>query len=102
VPPDPPVPTSATWAGGSAPVYVFFDQALASNPAADTGNWSLRLGGFVHTVTGVNVSPVGVALQHTAGPSLPGPDTVSFDPPPFDVIGANGAPVAAFSTLPVT
>jgi hypothetical protein len=75
---------------------------LASNPAADTANWSLRLGGFMHTVTGVNVAPVGVALSHTGGPANPGPDVVSFSPPPFDVTGAGGDPVAAFSNLPVT
>jgi hypothetical protein len=102
VPPDPPVPTSATWAGGSAPVYVFFDRALGTNPTCDTGNWFLRLGGFAQTVTGVNMAPVAVAIARTNGPANPGPDIVSYSPPPDDIVGGDGTPVAAFSNLPVT
>lgn len=96
--PDPPVPAGATWQSGTAIVVVTFDQALADG-ALDAGNWFVSTGGPA-SVTGAAVVGGVVQVQLNAAPLSV--NTVSFAPPPFDVVAAgSGLAAAAFSGFPV-
>ena len=99
---DAPVPISASWTGGAAPVVVKFDGDLETAAAVDTLNWFVRLNDQSQFITGVSVSGDEVTVSRASGLGAPGPNVVSYSPPPFDVRGLNGAAVAAFSNLTVT
>lgn len=68
----------------------------------DPTNWFVRVGGFSQNiVSALAVAPNQVLVtSFGAGPD-PGPDVVSYSPPPFDVVGPTG-PAAAFSDYPIT
>lgn len=81
---------------------VTFDQPLAADPALDAGNWSARADGDIRA--GVSAATAGdqvVVVTSPAGPN-PGPDVVTFTPPPFDVLSAaGGLPAAGFADYPL-
>jgi len=96
--PEPPVPAGATWESGTAIVEVTFDQPL-ENGALDAGNWAVATGSPA-SVTGASVVGGVVQVQLNAAPLSV--STVSFAPPPFDVVAAgSGLAAAAFSGFPV-
>jgi len=107
VPPSPPagpVPVAAAL-NGAGPATVTFDQPLVPG-ALDPANWFLRFNNtFISPlVIPGNPSAAGSTVSiifFTAGPD-PGPDVVSFSPPPNDVVSlATAIPAAAFSDFPL-
>jgi len=94
-----PVPILATWT--SPKCTVTFSQALTPGPL-DTGNWFVRVGGRSQTIfLAAAVAPDKAELTSIGSGANPGPDVVSYSPPPFDVTGPTGdAP--AFSDFPIT
>jgi len=86
------------WESGTAIVVVTFDQPL-ENGALDSGNWTVVTGGPA-SVTGASV--VGGVVQVTLSAAPLSVSSVSFAPPPFDVVAAgSGLAAAAFSGFPV-
>lgn len=92
------MPSSATWQSGTSVVEVTFDQALEDG-ALDAGNWTVVVGGPA-SVTGASVVSGVVQVQLSAAPLSV--TSVSYDPPPFDVVAAGSASAAeAFADYPV-
>lgn len=80
---------------------VQFSTSLTLGPL-DTGNWFVRVGNRSQTIfTAVASAPDLVLLTSIGSGPNPGPDVVSYSPPPFDVIGPPG-PAPAFSDFPIT
>lgn len=79
-----------------------FDRPLVAAGVLDTGNWAVRVANNLHVITGVSAS--GNAVTVLLGGLIPnvGPDQVTYSPPPFDVLGENGAAAKSFSGFPVT
>ena len=99
----PPVPLAAHFYGAIATVE--FDRFLTSGPL-DVSNWFVRYGGLSKTVNAADAEghvPGILDLYLLAGgvPN-PGPDVVSYSPPPFDVVSRTGIPAAAFADYPIT
>lgn len=83
-------------------MVVTFDGTLTANPALDASNWWAYYGGFLYT----GVSAVASGTQVTAelsksDPTLE-PDSVTFEPPPFDLLDSAGHRVHGFSAFPIT
>lgn len=101
---DGPVPLFAN-GGGTARVGVTFSENLTPgilNPA----NWSIRWLGFSAPPTGASVAAPGpgavVQLVPGLGVPDPGPDAVTFTPPPFDVTAlVDSAPAQGFVGFPL-
>lgn len=92
------MPSGATWESGSTLIEVTFDQPLEDG-ALDAGNWSFAPPGPA-VINGASVAGGVVQLQLSAAPLSV--STVSFAPPPFDVVAAgSGLSAAAFSGFPV-
>jgi hypothetical protein len=101
-----PRPISAT-VSASTSVYVLkFDVELVTG-VRDRFNWSWDL-----DITGPDLvftpnAPMVVnsftitGILTPSGSGVGGP-TVTYTPPPFDIVGTNGKPMAAFAGLPVT
>jgi hypothetical protein len=62
------------------------------------------VGDVVRTVTNVSILGPQVVLLTMAAAGDPGPDVVSYSPPPFDIISDTAKPTAApaFADFPVT
>jgi hypothetical protein len=88
-----------------AQVSVDFDAQLT--PAVlDVPNWFVRWGGNQITLTAAAAGgfPFGARVLLTKGLTVgsPGPNVVSFSPPPFDVTAlVGGAPAVAFANFPL-
>ena len=98
----PPLPISVTsvFLFPSLTVFVQFDHLL-TGLALSTAPWSIRFLDRVWDVISVRVSDDTLRLGTTRGIFSPGPDTVTFAPPPADVIALlTGIPAAGFS-LPI-
>jgi hypothetical protein len=86
---------------------VTFDRPLTPG-VGDLFNWSATasLGAGLQAWVPQPASPptaLGLTVTWTGrvlGIPVP-PPTISYDPPPFDIIGANGAPVALFHSFPL-
>ncbi|MBA7673280.1 hypothetical protein ES703_81474 [subsurface metagenome] len=84
-----------------ATVITFTDLIAAG--ALNNNNWFVRHANAIHVVTGANVFEGTVVLSTVPGVADPGPDVVSFDPPPFDVISdRTGLAALAFADFPLT
>lgn len=100
----PPVPILARYATPVGPVTVTFDQPLRPDPALETTNWFVRRNGQAPLVQTAFADANRVVLTLGMGPGNPGPNVVSFNPPPFDVQAAAPPhePTAAFTDFPLT
>ena len=105
---DPPVPQSASYSRGADLLTVIFDKPLAPGPIS-AANW-----------TGVRTDSGGIAVTNFVGSSAfaaagdtvtgtcvttvpgSGQSRVSYDASPPDLVGADGAPVAAFADFPLS
>ena len=99
---DPPVPTLATEFLGN--VEVTFSHNLVPG-LIDPTSWSGRFTDRLFTVDSAVVTAAGVALTNMLlGAANPGPDVVSWSPPPFDLLSdtARQVPAAAFADFPIT
>ena len=83
------------------PVLIDWSEVLQFDGGLDTGNWALRLNGMAQTITSATASGNSVVLTRVDGPVSPGPDEVSYSPPPYDVISAEGVPALGFDAYPV-
>lgn len=100
--PSEPKPISATYAGGAAQLIVTFDEPLIAAPFLVAANWTIRLNGYLQQFGSGSASGDVVTINRTDNVVDPGPDVVSFTPPPFDVVGVSGVPAPAFLGFPVT
>lgn len=98
----PPLPLAAHLGTPPIDVIVIFDRPLATVPILNIANWAVRLAGVAQFVNAAAAAGYCVSLATTPGFPDPGPDVVSYSPPPFDVVGAHTVPVAAFTALPIT
>lgn len=100
VPPDlRPAPILATWS--SPKCTVTFSQPLTPGPL-NPGNWFVRVGDRSQTIfIAAAVAPNTVELTSIGSGPNPGPDVVSYSPPPFDVTGPTGD-AQAFADYPIT
>lgn len=89
----------AVW--GPPRVNILFSTAITPGVLA-LGNWFARFGNIKLGLTNATAfAPNRVQLTALGGGADPGPDVVSYSPPPFDVIGPGG-PAAAFTDFPLT
>lgn len=97
LPLSPPLPTGATWAPLTNTFTVTFDKPLQADPALNAANWGLNQGIIAQFIGNAAVATpphvTGTMVPQIGGPPV---GTIRYDPPPFDVIGQNGLPVAAF------
>jgi len=100
LPSEAPLPVSATSNAAGTSFTVTFDAPLVPALLNPT-NWRIRRANSNNP--GISASATGSIVSGTASPGTPqfGPDRLFFDPPPFDLIGLNGLPVAAFD-MPYT
>lgn len=96
-----PVPVSAVWAELPKRVEVTFDVPLTAAIGLDVANWYAYRAGWLHTATAVSASgSVVTALMTQSDPSEL-PDSVTYQPPPYDVLSAAGQPAPAFAQYPI-
>ena len=97
-----PVPIAAVFDAGKTAVQVTFDQPLATDPALDTANWTMRIDGDAYSTSLAGALGPVVSLAITAGAPDPGIDQVTFAPPPNDVLAtSSGLAAAAFADYPL-
>lgn len=107
MPPEPPpLPIDATASTGTKLFTITFDRPLTPGPVS-AGNWVAE----ANLTTGPrNWNPLaqpvatGSVVTFTGddtGASLGGP-TISFEPPPFDLLGVTGVPAAGFTDFPLS
>lgn len=104
--PTAPVPIGATFSLSSQQVVTTFDQPLIAG-SIDTANWDVQLNigaGIRRWRPAGSVQAVGSRVQWIAmdvGSAFLA-STITYAPPPFDVLGLAGAmPAAAFAFSPV-
>jgi uncharacterized protein YlxW (UPF0749 family) len=69
----------------------------------DVANWTVRYNDFTYTVNAGGSAGAGVTLTLTQAGANPGADTVSYAPPPDDLVTLmNELPVLPFADFPVT
>lgn len=81
-----------------------FDRPLLPG-GLNTGNWTVRHGGFRYTCTGAIAAAPGshqVSAGFTAGAPDPGATSVDYAPPPPDLMATTTVPAAAFAAFPLT
>jgi hypothetical protein len=94
-----PVPVNAMWESGTAEIAVLFDQPLMDGPL-EASNWSYQPP-ELPTIVAAEVIEGNVLLTLNGPPAQV--NSVSYSPPPFDVVGADGGePAEGFSDFPVT
>ncbi len=100
---DAPVPTDGLWNDTTKLLDLTFSHPIRVAAPLDTGNWFIRFSGRSQTV--IAASAVGgIVRVLTSGiVSNPGPNVVSFSPPPFDVISDTVRPLRAeaFTDFPI-
>lgn len=100
--PEAPVPISAVKSGLPPIVTVTYDRPLTADPALDVGNWYAYVGGWLYTCTAAAASGNQVVVTLAASDPSINPDSVTYDPPPYDVLSSIGVPAAAMPQYPVT
>lgn len=98
----PPLPVTAVYSPLFQTIKVTFDQLLIPNALLDLPNWFARWQNTLRTFTSGQASGYTATFNTTVGAPNPGLDLVNFAPPPFDLFGQSGLPVAAFSGLNLT
>lgn len=102
---DPPVPIDASFNIGFGLVNVQFDRDLEVG-LLDPANWFVRFQNLERPVILPQVPPLGPDFVNMSTGIVvpdPGPDVVSYSPPPFDVISDtfNPTPADAFADFPL-
>lgn len=102
MPPNGPAPTKATFFTLPDRVVVDFDGPLTAGPL-DTANWFIRRlnQGWPTPSVAAAAAAVTITLGAPGWPN-PGFDSVSYRPPPFDLLSATGQPSAGFDHYPIT
>lgn len=100
--PGEPVPISAEYIPGDDQIAIDFSENVSSLDD-DASLWTARIGGFDRGVDNIaDVSGVRVLLQLSGSVADPGPNVVSYAPPPFDIVSfPGGTPAPAFANFPV-
>lgn len=100
--PEAPVPILAEWLALPARVRVTFDRELTADPALDASNWYAYRTGFLYTATSAAASGTQVLVNLTKSDPAVKDDSVTYGPPPFDVLSSVGVAAAAFLEYPIT
>jgi len=82
-------------------LFVTFDTPLVTDNL-NLANWSIVFGGKAYTATVAAAAGALVTLTVAMGAGAPGPDRVTYTPPPFDVRTAAGGFAPAFLDYPIT
>jgi len=99
---NPPAPTAAIFTAAPRKVEVFWDHELGGLGAIQKLNWAVVIDGLPAVINTATALIDRVRLDLGLGGGLNGDNTVTYAPPPFDVVGTQGAPAAAFALFPVT
>jgi len=104
VPLNPPVPVKAT--DIALACQIDFDRPLVPG-VLNLANWSVRHSNTRYAMFDAGVGPFQPesVVIHYIPPGVPdpGPDVVTYSPPPFDVVGdPDLVPAAAFTDFPIT
>lgn len=93
------MPAGATWQMGTTLIEVSFSEPVVDSGSLDAGNWSYSPPDLASITSVASVGGI-VRITLDAAPlSITG---VSFDPPPFDVVGqVSGLNAEAFADFPV-
>ncbi len=91
-PPVPPVPVGGSYDSLTGSWSVMFDRLLADG-VVDAANWHLLRAGGEHEATSAMAD--GLTVSGTAAIAS-GVMAIRYSPPPFDVLGADGAAVEGF------
>jgi hypothetical protein len=79
------------------------DEALTTEPVLDTSQWEVRYNNNAYAITGVETAGTLCTVSVAVGGSDPGPDIVTFAPPPIDLVTLlSNLPVLAFTNYPLT
>jgi hypothetical protein len=100
--PEAPVPILAEWLSLPARVRVTFDRPLTADPALDPSTWYAYRTGFLYTCTAAAASGSQVLCSLSKSDPAVKSDSVTYQPPPFDVLSSVGVPAAAFLEYPIT
>lgn len=83
--------------------WVLFNETLQTVVGADIGNWTWVWQNRLYVSNSVDIAAKLVKLRPLQGAPVPGPDRISFSPPPFDVRAAvDDVPAAPFFDFPIT
>jgi len=96
-------PVKAVYVLASSRVLVTFNHRLVTG-GLNAANWTCRLGNRVTTwsLAAADAYTVTLISPHVGGPD-PGPNAVSFAPPPFDVVALkDGTQAPAFAYFPLS
>jgi len=100
--PIPPVPTDARWAIVGDGVLLQTDLPLQNGPL-DCASWTAKHNGTIWEGDGVCEVTGGTAVVGMRDTLVPAAgESVSYDASTADLVGTNGAPVAAFVDFPLT
>ena len=100
--PDAPLPLTAVYQLSTGALQLTLSEPVQANPSLSILNWFLRIGPNRRTVTSASAVASSVLIATSPGPVDPGPQVISFSPPPFDVLSVPGMPMLAFAGFPVT
>ncbi len=100
--PDPgPVPVSANFDISLQRVAITFDSEIVTQ-TFDASVWPIRAVNVTRIPTGISRPvPTVILLNTTAGPPNPGPNVVSYAPPPVGLKTPGGSPVGSFTDFPL-
>jgi hypothetical protein len=100
--PEPPRPVTAGTIGYASPLNIGWTIPVADGVGLDTANWFIRLNNKAPTVLSVSNVSGFTMITFAGGLASPGPDTVSYRPPPYDIATADGTLAPAFEGFPIT
>lgn len=96
----PPVPVAATLVFATGVWSCTFDQPL--QPAVlDFGNWAMNATDTIFLPSSASSSGSVISGASAASIISPGPDVITYTPPPFDVLSVPGLPAVAFTDFPL-
>jgi hypothetical protein len=101
---DAPAPVSAVFSVPFGQLDVTFSHPIRFHAPNDVANWFVRIGNQSKTIGGISVGPAIVSIQLSPGAGDPGPNVVSYSPPPADVVSNTTKPIPApaFADFPIT
>ena len=100
--PEAPIPVLAEWLALPARVRVTFDRQLTPDPVLDPSTWYAYRTGFLYTCTAAAASGDQVLCNLVKSDPAVKDDSVTFTPPPYDVLSSLGVPCDGFFEYPIT
>lgn len=97
----PPIPVSAIYKLSAEELRVTFDATLQT-ASIDPNNWKMWLGNDRFAAVSADTIANRMVAKMIPDGTEVNLDSVSYLPPPFDLISAGGIPAEAFDKLPVS